>query len=115
MYEFAFFLLNLFLIQPNGDPIDDKIYYALLVVYMGMLQIHCTMGYHLMALLHTELLLEFHIVSHATATPLNHLSSLFAEHIDISDGSGVQVAYKSQTLQRMWLVLLLFTYLSAMG
>ena len=69
-------------------------------VYMGMLQIHCTMGYHYMALLHTEVLLEFHIVSHATATPLNHLLSLFAEHIDISDGRYCQVCKWRTNLRR---------------
>ena len=69
-------------------------------VYMGMLQIHCSTGYHYMALLHTELLLEFHIVSHATATPLNHLLSLFAEHIDISDGRYCQVCKWRTNLRR---------------
>ena len=55
-------------------------------VGMDLLRIHCTMGYQYMALLHIELLLEYHNVPHPTATPLNHLLSLLAEHIDVADG-----------------------------
>ena len=69
-------------------------------VSIDLLRMHCTMGYHYMALLHIQLLLEFYGVAHATATPLNHLLSLLAEHVDISEGHYCQACKWRTNLRR---------------